>query len=87
MRDIDLAWLALVALTLLSLGTSSTAGAVSAALILALAAAKAMAVLRWFLEIDQASRGWRLLLDFYVVAICTTIAGIFLIAGRFAEAG
>ncbi|SCZ44425.1 cytochrome C oxidase subunit IV family protein [Afifella marina] len=87
MRGIDLAWFALVALTLLSLGTSGVAGALSPALILAVAAAKAITVLRWFLEIGEASRGWRLLLDVYVVAICATIAGIFVIAGQFAAAG
>ena len=58
----------LVALALLSTVTASGSGTATTAMILA--AAKGTAVLRYFLGLDRATLGWRIVLVGFVVLTC-----------------
>lgn len=74
MPGLNAAALGLILLTGASLVAANMAGPGGA--VLAIAAAKALAILRWYARFDRASGGWRIAIVFYVLALCLALAAL-----------
>jgi len=83
MARLHVAATALVALALLSTFAASGQGGPTAAAVLAAAAGKGVAVLRYFLGIDRATTGWRFVLVGFVLLTCGAAGAVHAVGSLF----
>lgn len=84
MASLVKAWIVLVALTLAAMAASAAQGRllpyiIQTAVILVVAGFKASTILKHFLDLRSASRGWRILFSIYLVVLGGSVFAVYAI--------